>query len=210
MFSLQTMFGKGDRFYGLLEASAEAARGSAFALREMIATGPIDAPAMEAFAAAHTREKELATEISEALVNTFVTALDREDIESLSSALYTVPKTIQKFAERYAIVGERLDGVDFFPRAELLLRATDIMQEMVRELRNGLHLGRIRKLQDRLQAIESEADRLLLAPYNGLYLDNDDPIRAFLAKDLYEIMEKAVDRCRDVGNLIYAIVLKNS
>jgi uncharacterized protein Yka (UPF0111/DUF47 family) len=31
-----------------------------------------------------------------------------------------------------------------------------------------------------------------------------------LAKDLFELLEKAVDRCRDVGNVIYSIVLKNS
>jgi uncharacterized protein len=36
MFSLQTMFGKGDKFYGLLEASAEAARESAKAMHELV------------------------------------------------------------------------------------------------------------------------------------------------------------------------------
>ena len=36
MFSLQTIFGKGDKFYGLLEASAEAAHESAKALRQML------------------------------------------------------------------------------------------------------------------------------------------------------------------------------
>ena len=37
MFSLQTIFGKGDKFYGLLEQSAEAAHGSAKALHQMLA-----------------------------------------------------------------------------------------------------------------------------------------------------------------------------
>jgi uncharacterized protein Yka (UPF0111/DUF47 family) len=27
---------------------------------------------------------------------------------------------------------------------------------------------------------------------------------------LFELLEKAIDRCRDVGNVIYSIVLKNS
>jgi len=30
------------------------------------------------------------------------------------------------------------------------------------------------------------------------------------AEDMFEILEKAIDRCRDVGNVIYQIVLKNS
>jgi uncharacterized protein len=29
-------------------------------------------------------------------------------------------------------------------------------------------------------------------------------------KDLYELLEKVIDRCRDVGNIISNIVLKNS
>ena len=37
-----------------------------------------------------------------------------------------------------------------------------------------------------------------------------DPLRVMLAKDLFELFEKAVDKCRDVGNVVYSIVLKNS
>jgi uncharacterized protein len=36
MFSLQTIFGKGDKFYSLLEASADAARQSTRALIAML------------------------------------------------------------------------------------------------------------------------------------------------------------------------------
>ncbi|MDQ2972222.1 MAG: pit accessory protein [Rhodanobacteraceae bacterium] len=209
MFSLQTMFGKGDKFYGLLEASAQAAREGATALRQMLEHRG-EAPMLDSFRAARRREKQLASQISEALVNTFVTALDREDIEAMSSALYRIPKTIEKFAERYAIVSGRLDDVDFASRAALLMRATEVLVEMVGELRNGLRIDIMKTLQDRLQAIESEADRMLLDPYRSLYTAGGDPIRVMLAKDLFELMEKAIDRCRDVGNVIYSIVLKNS
>lgn len=209
MFSLQTMFGKGDRFYDLLEASAGAARDGAKALQELLeARG--EPMLLDRFRAARRREKELAGRISGELINTFVTALDREDIEAMSSALYRIPKTIEKFAERYAIVVRRVEGIDFASRASLLMSATEGVFEMVSELRNGLSIGRMRKLQDRLQAVESEADRMLLEPYRDLYLAGQDPVRIMLAKDLFELLEKAVDRCRDVGNVIYSIVLKNS
>lgn len=105
MFSLQTIFGKGDKFYGLLEQSAETAHESAQALHKLL-TEPGAEPVMAAFTVTRAREKELAAEISEGLVNTFVTALDREDIEALNSSLYKIPKTIEKFAERYEIVAE--------------------------------------------------------------------------------------------------------
>ncbi|HET7922504.1 MAG TPA: pit accessory protein [Gammaproteobacteria bacterium] len=209
MFSLQTMFGKGDRFYTLLESSAGAARDGAKALQGLLESHG-EPMLLDSFRAARRREKELAAQISEALVNTFVTALDREDIEAMSSALYRIPKTIEKFAERYVIVVRRVEGIDFISRARLLMNATGSVAEMVRELRNGMSIERMRALQDRLQATESEADRLLLEPYRDLYLESDDPIRMMLAKDLFELMEKAIDRCRDVGNIIYSIVLKNS
>ena len=209
MFSLQTIFGKGDKFYGLLEQSAEAARESAKALHELV-TRADRAPVMAAFAAARQREKALAKKISEELVNTFVTALDREDIEALNSALYKIPKTIEKFAERYEIVSSRVSDVDFASRAVVLERATEVVSEMIGELRRGLRIDPVKKLQDRLQTLESEGDRLLLAPYRTLYVEGGDAMRAMLAKDLFELMEKAIDKCRDVGNIVYSIVLKNS
>ncbi|HUB90990.1 MAG TPA: pit accessory protein [Dyella sp.] len=209
MFSLQTIFGKGDKFYGLLEQSAEAARESAKALHELVSMAD-HTPVMAAFAAARKREKALATQISEELINTFVTALDREDIEALNSALYKIPKSVEKFAERYAIVTSRLQGVDFGQRTLVLTRSTDVVVELIGQLRRGLRIDPVKKLQDRMQTLESEGDRMLLAPYRTLYLESDDAMRAMLAKDLFELIEKAIDRCRDVGNIVYSIVLKNS
>jgi hypothetical protein len=61
-----------------------------------------------------------------------------------------------------------------------------------------------------MQAIESEADRLILELYKDLFATERDASRLILRKDLFELLEKAIDRCRDAGNVIYAIVLKNS
>jgi len=209
VFSLQTMFGKTDKVYDLLQASSEAALEAARAVDELTRNGD-GAPFMATFSAARKREKELAAEISEELVNTFVTALDREDIEEMNSALYKIPKTIEKFADRYVLVSERLEGVDFAQRTAILASCTEVVAEMVKQMRKGLKIDPMRKLQNRLQALEAEADDLLLEPYREFYLNASDPVRALLAKDLFEIIEKAVDKCRDVGNVIYSIVLKNS
>lgn len=208
MFSLQTIFGKGDKFFDLLHESAKQCSASAQALQAIV-NGEQPA-ALEEFDALHQHEKALASEISEGLIDHFVTALDREDIEALNAALYRIPKTIQKFAERYQFVSERLGKIDFQQRAELLVRATQVVEEMVAELKKGMRIGRVKPLQERLQAIESEADRLLLEPYNALYVESSDPLRVMLAKDLYELLEKAIDKCRDAGNVVYTIVLKNS
>ena len=209
MFSLQTIFGKGDRFYGLLEASADAARQSTRALIAML-NQKSSSPSLEDFRLARRREKEVMSQISQALVNTFVTALDREDIEALSAALYKIPKTVEKFAERYALFAAQLMDVDYASRAALLEKAAGVIVEMVGQLRRGMKLEEMKALNDRMQAIESEADRLILDLYKETFTNPGDVSRLILRKDLFELLEKAIDRCRDAGNVIYAIVLKNS
>ena len=209
MFSLQTIFGKGDKFYGLLEASAAAARESARALGELLQTPPAQR-SLEKFKLARQQEKGLAAQISEELVNTFVTAMEREDIEALSNVLYKIPKVIEKFAERYSFAYERVGDVDFVSRAAMLERACAVLQEMVGLLRKGMALETTKQLNDKLQAIEAEADRLILELYRDTYANETDPMRYLILKDLFEILEKAIDRCRDAGNVIYQIVLKNA
>jgi len=208
MFSLQTIFGKGDKFYGLLDASAEAAKESASALVRMFRARPL-APSLDEFMLARRREKDLSAQISQELVNTFVTALDREDIEALSAALNKITKSISKFAERYSLAADRLGDVDFASRAGLLEKAGEVIAQMVAQLRR-MNLESMKALNDRLQAIENEADRLLIDLYRDLYSGRHEPIRILLLKDLFELLEKAIDRCRDAGNVVYQIVLKNS
>ncbi|MBS7456199.1 DUF47 domain-containing protein [Coralloluteibacterium stylophorae] len=209
MFSLQAMFGKGDRFYTLLEASAQAARQSAQALGELLAQ-PSELRSLEQFKLARQREKNLAAEISLALVDTFVTPLEREDIEGLSAALYKIPKHVEKFAERWVLVSERIGDVDFTARAAMLERACTVIEEMVALLRKGMHIDRMKALNDRLQVIEGEADRLILELYRDTYTNEMDPLCYLLRRDLFELLEKAIDRCRDAGNVVYTVVLKNS
>ena len=209
MFSLQTIFGKGDKFYGLLEASAAAARESTRALGELLAT-PAPQRSLEKFKLARQQEKKLAAQISQELVNTFVTALEREDIEALSNVLYKIPKIVEKFAERYMLAAERLGDVDFISRATMLERAAEVIEEMIGLLRKGMNPDTSKALNDKMQAIEAEADRLILELYRDTYARETDPMRYLILKDLFELLEKAIDRCRDAGNVVHQVVLKNS
>lgn len=208
MFSLQTIFGKGDRFFTLLEASAGAALDSTRALLALVER-KANQPSLEEFRLARERERQVADSIRTELVHTFVTALEREDIESLGNALYRIPKTVEKFAERYALAGERIHGVDFVQRARMLVDAAEVVVKMVTELRK-MQLESMKSLSDRLRAIEVEADRLMLELYRELYAGKYDPIQTFMVHDFYEILEKAIDRCREAGVVAYQIVLKNS
>lgn len=209
MFSLQTIFGKGDKFYGLLEASAGAARESTRALVELL-QAPAGQRSLDKFKLARQREKDLSAKISQELVNTFVTALEPEDIEALNNVLYKIPKTVEKFAERYLIASERIGDVDFVSRAIMLEKSCEVIEQMVGLLRKGINMEATKALNDKMQAIEAEADRLILEMYRDSYTRETDPMRYLILKDMFEILEKAIDKCRDVGNVIYQIVLKNS
>ena len=208
MFSLQTIFGKGNQFFGLLEEAATAAADSTGALCAMLRASE-RAPALDAFRHARERERAIADRINEELVNSFVTALEREDIEALSSALVRIPKQVERFAERYCLATRLLEGLDFVPRAAMLEQAALVVADMVRELRR-MKLERMRVLNDRLRSIESEADRLMLELYRDLYAGRYEGQQMFLIKEFFEILEKAIDRCREAGAVAYHIALKNS
>jgi uncharacterized protein Yka (UPF0111/DUF47 family) len=81
---------------------------------------------------------------------------------------------------------------------------------MVRQIRDMKHLEKIRELNDKLQYLEGEADQLMMDLLKDLYSGRYEPLRAMVIRDLYELMEKVIDRCRDAGNVVMHIVLKNS
>ena len=208
MFSLQTMFGQGNQFYTLLEDAAVAAHDSAKALHVML-KGSERQPALDAFKLARQRERDASDQISQALVDSFITPIEREDIEALGSALYKIPKQVEKFADRYSLALQHLEHIDFAPRAAMLEQAASVVVEMVHEIKK-MNIDRMTSLNEKLRAIENEADRLMLELYRDIYSGKLDPLQMFLLKEFFEILEKAIDRCREAGVVTYEIVLKNS
>ena len=209
MISIQKLLGKEDRFFNLLEASADASLISVRALTKYL-DHPEQLTKLDEFIATRRKDKAITAEISEALCTTFVTALEREDIEALSVALYKIPKTVEKIAERLMLAPHFLKGIDLGTHMSLLQKAAETVLTMIKELRRGIHLERIRMLNDQLQAIEGEGDKKLLELLGTLYKSPTEVIKAVFLKDIFELLEKVFDRCRDAGNVINHIVLKNS
>jgi uncharacterized protein Yka (UPF0111/DUF47 family) len=209
MFSLQRLLGKEDLFFGLLEASAIEAQNSVHALVKL--SQSLDQPVeLEAFAVARRKDKEITSQIRNAVYTTFVTALEREDIEAISLVLYRIPKTVEKFGERILLAPQHVRGVDFSRQISLLEQATECVVNLVKSLRAGANLDEVKKWNDRLQQVEGEADKAIMELYRDLFSGRHDALKVIVLKDLYELLEKIIDRCRDVGNVISQIVLKNS
>lgn len=209
MVPLQKLLGKEDRFFDLFEASAEQACESVRALRKfLLNVGPN--ASLDDFVNSRRKDKAITAEINEALCTSYVTALEPEDIETLSNCIYKIPKTCEKIAERILLAPQHLQGVDLTPQVVMLEKATDTLLQMVKDLRKGLPRARLAALNQQMQTVEGEADKTTNELLRGLYNATENPGRVLFLKDVYELLEKVTDRCRDAGNVILQIVLKGS
>ena len=95
-------------------------------------------------------------------------------------------------------------------QVSLLDQATNEVTGMVGGLRKKISLEQTQDMQDRLQHIEGDGDRMLMDLLRQLYNRQAEPIEVIILKDLYEMLERAIDRCRDAGNVVFQMVLKYS
>src|SRR4051812_33840274 len=213
MLSLKKLLGKDDKFFDLLEAGAEEAKTSVdlFATYlKKIAAGNTGPSSLDEFIQTRRKEKRIRYTMTEELSKTFVTPLEREDIEALSFALYRIPKQVEKIVERLSIYPGRVPNVAFERQAELMLQAAEAVSFMVKQLRGGTTMEKIREANDRLQYAEGEADKVMLTLLKDLYQGPYDAKELVILQELYEMVEQAVDRCRNAGNIVVQIVLKHS
>ena len=209
MKALRKLLGYDDKFFDLLEASALEAQGSVTLLAALVKS-PDRVPTLDDFILTRRKDKQITEEITEALCKTFVTPLEREDIEALSFALYKIPKTVEKFSEKFVLCNAQVQGVHFQEQLRILETAAGVLLVMVRNLRTRTHLEKMKDLNEQLHHLEGEADKLMLSFIRDLYSGQHDPLKVIISLDLYETLEGIIDRCRDAGNVIFQIVLKYS
>ena len=210
MFSIRKLLGHDEKFFDLLEASAQQADASVnhlIALLEKLEHH--ESPSsLQAFVDSRRKDKLITQELTEQLCKTFITPLEREDIQALAAALYKIPKTVEKIGERILICPKELTSAHFEKHVKLLDHAAEEVVAMVKELRKGTDAATAREQNARLQAIEGDADQLELDLLRQLYQGDYDARQIIFLRDIYNLLEKVVDRCRDAGNIILQIVLK--
>lgn len=210
--SLRKLLGKDEKFFDLLEASAEEAKSSTVLLAKYLATvdDPTKRHSLDEFVLSRRKDKLITSQITEELCKTFVTPLEREDIEHLSLALYRIPKGVEKVVERLSIYPGPVASAHLGHQANFIEQAADAVLFMVKQLRHGTRLDKIQDANARLQYAEGEADKVMLAFLKDLYHGPYDPKEFVVLRELYEMLEKIIDRCRDAGNVVFQIVLKYS
>jgi uncharacterized protein len=152
---------------------------------------------------------EVAHLLYEELDRNFVTPLDREDLHALTSTLDSVVDVIESTAVRMSIYGlPRLS-----PPMKELIR---LIEESTTEVAKSIHLLQDLSKLDEIQvhivhvnSLENEGDRIYRAEMARLFREVKDPIALIREKEVLNQLERAIDTCEDVMDLIRSVVVKN-
>ena len=137
---------------------------------------------------------------------TFITPLDKEDISELTSAIDQVLDGTYGASDRLVLLKIQRPSQYMQEFTNLLLIACQEIYKGVVEL----HKGKRESLLEHSKIIsncEHEGDNIYRLAIANLF-DTDDAIEIIKLKEIYETLESALDRCRDVADVIEDIALK--
>lgn len=200
-----------DKFYVLMRALSEQANISTLLLREFIeASGAARDEAGRKIAASKAEAKRLIEKVTRDVSLSFVTPFDREDIQEFSVHLYKIPKTIDKIRERFELHDMKSEGGDFSRQVDLIVQEAAEMQQIVEALtKKGSEKAIIARV-DVLHDLETRGDEALGELLKKLFHETKDARELILRKDIYDMLEKVLDRYRDASAVALQIVLKYS
>lgn len=136
----------------------------------------------------------------------FVTPFDREDIHLLVQELDDVIDMIDGAARRAGMFGiaEAKEGVRDL--TDKLVRATEAIEWAVVSMKQP----KIVEARSReIKRLEEEGDTLYNAAVAALFTGTPDPIDVIKWKELFDTIERALDQCEDVANVLESISIKH-
>jgi uncharacterized protein len=145
-------------------------------------------------------------DVATALHKTFVTPIDREDIHGLLTRLDDVMDHIHGAAVRMELFAIEETNETFVRLANVLERSAVAVEKGVQALPTFKNLDEPRQEMERL---EEESDEIYHKALADLFEQRADALYVIKWKELYEKLERAVDICEDVFDIMEAIVLKH-
>jgi len=150
---------------------------------------------------------EITHQIFRKLNQTFITPFDREDMHQLCSTLDDVIDLIDAAASRFVLYRVDHIRVGTIELARVLAAATrelkdavDTMESPDKALQHVIEINRL----------ENESDRICRTLIAQLFEEEKDPVQIIKWKEIFEVIETAVDKCEDVSNVIESVILKNA
>src|SRR5918998_1780049 len=195
------------RFYDLFEQQAKVIVRSAVLLEAALTDAASPIRYQEEIKDIERQGDELTHEIVGTLNRTFVTPFDSEDIYALASGLDDILDYIEEVADTANLYGITTIPEPARELARLLSRAVAQLEEAIGKLESGKgieeHSAEVHRLEDGGDSISRRAIAELF--------DGQHPLLEVIKlKDLYGLLEDALDRCEAIANVLEGIATKNA
>ncbi|MDR2106764.1 MAG: DUF47 family protein, partial [Coriobacteriales bacterium] len=146
------------------------------------------------------------------LAKEFITPIDREDIIDMAHRLDDIVDYIEDVLQQIYMYDIQTLYEKALPMAVLMERATTALYAALGEFRN-FKKGK-KALSERVIEVndyEEEADRLYVESIRDLYKNYvDDPVYILTWSNVFSRMERCIDACENVADMMATILLKNN
>ena len=194
-------------FFDLFNALAAKLKTSAEQLTQMFAEPQRLDHFVAAIKGTEHEADSITHEVSKRIDKSFITPLDREDIHNLAQELDNVVDLIDGTARRAAMFKIRDARPYAKELAHILQKSAVSLQAAVVEIKNPRVVAtRAREVK----VFEEEGDALYQRAVGELFIGTPDPIDVIKWKEIYDTLERALDRCQTAAQVLESISLKNS
>ena len=207
----QALLPREESFFDQFAAHALLLVLGAEALRNLLNGGG----AVTAACAEIVRHEEAADEITRSVIlamrRTFVTPFDRSDIRDLITSLDDAIDQMQKTAKSIMLFGLTEFSPEMRELGDLAIQAAYLTLEATELLRNmRRNAGRLNAIAEAVTRIENRSDEIYDAGMKALFLSSQDRPMDFIAgADVFDHLEKVIDRFEDVSNGISGILIEH-
>jgi uncharacterized protein len=153
---------------------------------------------------------EVAREVLQAVRRTFITPFDRTDIQDLINSMDDAIDQMNKTAKTIVTFEVRRFEPCMQQMTEIIVQSSQLVLEAVPLLSSiGSNATRLNTLTAKLINIEEEADEIYNRGLKSLFLASrsGDAMGFIVGSQLYDHLEKVVDRFEDVANEINSLVV---
>lgn len=196
-------------FYDLFEGMSRHVVRSAEDLRQLAQKFPDIAGSIQRIREEEHAADQLAHQALDRLDRTFITPFDREDIHDLVGEIDDIIDGVDALAKRFPLFHIKTMEPTFVRQTEVLVAAAVTLDDAVHRLRKSRKLSELSDALIEIHHQESLGDDNHHAAMSRLFEGNVETLEVIKWKELYDLVEDAIDGCEDVGNTLERIVLKN-
>lgn len=200
---------KEDHFYDYLEKQASAAHEGAKALAKFTENGQTADEARAAVQKCEHAGDAIVHDMEEALAKTFVTPIDREDLQRLSSELDTVLDLTNGAIRACTMLGVEVPTEPMKKLVKILVDCTHRIDAVMPKLRRHEYTEIVVCARE-LRKIEKDADTVYREAISSLFKDSSvDAKKLIREKTVLEDLENAIDQCDSIADILANLAVKN-